>query len=93
MSQHTTGPWKFLPHHTAREDNAWMVVLAEDPRGFYKNNSTAVAHCFGPDKLANARLIIKAPELYELAKAIAAGNTEIAHLEDQARALVAEVEA
>ncbi len=71
MSKHTKGPWTAadaLPETNSSmeripieaPDNPEATCISEE-----YNGCKYVAHCFGPDREANARLIAAAPDLLE----------------------------
>jgi hypothetical protein len=57
-TQHTPGPWAagFDPD----DDTYFVYALVDDV-----NDGLDIAHCYGPDELANARLMGAAPDLLE----------------------------
>ena len=90
MSQHTPGPWTF-------SKGAWEKFgrpQIADARGYYIAEITPQ----GQETEANARLIAKVPEMYEMIYWIANGDTRkscaamLAELRNRARALLREVE-
>lgn len=70
-AKHTPGPWVSSPHG----DKDWITPASFTPLGpNYKyptdNDGCSIAQCYGPDKVANARLIATAPGLLALAKRV-----------------------
>lgn len=71
-AKHTPGPWVSSPHG----DKDWVTPASFTPLGpDYKfptdNGGCSIAQCYGSDRVANARLIAKAPELLDLARRVA----------------------
>ncbi len=85
----TPGPWRI--NHEGR---TWAWITGPGQEHPFAKVCTAQCRARSTDDelLANLRLILRAPELFELAKALAAGNTEIGLLEGAAKDLIAGVE-
>jgi hypothetical protein len=68
-TQHTPGPWAagFDPD----DDTYFVYALVDDV-----NDGLDIAHCYGPDELANARLMGAAPDLLEALQGLLADIVE-----------------
>lgn len=95
--KHTPGPWEVLPNSS--------TVFGVNDKERYEGKRVAVAECgneivaagglkFGEERDANARLISKAPEMYEAMKAArdAADDRELHEAFDRMSAILDELD-
>lgn len=88
MSKHTPGPWEpGAPVKDSLLGARVQVYSSGAPEG-----SRMPAECYGPDAVANARLIAAAPGLFDLLKAVTGRSLSVEDIL-RARALIESIEA
>ncbi len=75
MSKHTPGPWDFGLVDSPLEGGHIAIgpeydFEKDDDDETRANGCCNIANCYGPDKFANARLIIQAPNMLSTLKSL-----------------------
>lgn len=93
MSKHTPGPWEYSEGYVSATDNSDYIILAEVHSALGTDNFGEEPLMLGPEeRIANARLIAAAPEMYELLTKIR-GHIDSTCRECESKAIVPEIDA